>query len=262
MTNEWTQDVSELYRKLAQIAVPARAEQIATLLTLIPFATDESFRVVELASGEGYLSQAIAEAFPNATILALDYEASMREATARRLQSYGSRTQVAPFDIVKKDWFDKLEGVDVVVSSLCVHHLDGSEKQRLFKAVAERSSDNGTLLIADLVDPKSEQARKLFAATWDNMAEAASIEQTLSRDLFEAFEAERWNLFHYPDPDFDKPSPLFEQLLWLKQAGFAVVDCFWLQAGHAIYGGYSQTRAQGLQFDDALAIAHKVLAQS
>jgi tRNA (cmo5U34)-methyltransferase len=112
-----------------------------------------------------------------------------------------------------------------------------------------------------LVDPKSEQARKLFAATWDNMAEVASIEQTSSRDLFQAFQAEHWNLFYYPDPDFDKPSPLFEQLLWLGEAGFAVVDCFWLHAGHAVYGGYSQIRAQGLQFDDALAIAHKLLAQ-
>ncbi|MDQ7025812.1 MAG: hypothetical protein Q9P44_09650 [Anaerolineae bacterium] len=45
MTNDWTQEVSELYRKLSQIAVPARAEQIATLLALIPFAADEAFRM-------------------------------------------------------------------------------------------------------------------------------------------------------------------------------------------------------------------------
>ena len=32
----WSEDISELYRKLAAIAVPARTEQIATLLTLIP----------------------------------------------------------------------------------------------------------------------------------------------------------------------------------------------------------------------------------
>lgn len=261
MTNEWTQDISELYRKLSQIAVPARAEQIATLLTLIPFAVDESFRVVELASGEGYLSQSIAAAFPNANILALDYEESMREATAKRLKVYSNRTQVEAFDILADDWFDKLDKADVVVSSLCVHHLDGAGKQRLFKAVSQRSSANGTLLIADLIEPKSEQARKLFASTWDNMAEAASIEQTLSRDLFQSFETEHWNLFHYPDPDFDKPSPLFEQLLWLKESGFAVVDCFWMQAGHAIYGGYSNPREQGLDFDDILAIAQKILSQ-
>jgi tRNA (cmo5U34)-methyltransferase len=260
MTNEWTQDISELYRKLSQIAVPARTEQIATLLTLIPFAADEAFRVVELASGEGYLAQAIAAAFPQAQILALDYEESMRDATAKRLDSYSNRTQVAAFDILQDDWFAELDGVDVVVSSLCVHHLDGVGKQRLFKAVAERSSANGTLLLADIIDANSPQAHTLFAATWDSMAEAASIEKTLSRDLFQAFEAEHWNLFHYPDPDFDKPSPLFAQLQWLQAAGFTVVDCFWMQAGHAIYGGYGQTRAHGLKFEDAYEIARKILA--
>jgi hypothetical protein len=114
-------------------------------------------------------------------------------------------------------------------------------------------------LIADLIEAKTPQANTLFAATWDNMAEAASIERTLSRDLFELFERENWNLFHYPDPDFDKPSPLFEQLQWLQAAGFAIVDCFWMQAGHAIYGGLMQTRAKGLAFGDALAIAQRIL---
>ena len=51
---------------------PAREEQVATLLSLLPFGRAEVFRVVELASGEGMLSHAILEAFPAATVLALD----------------------------------------------------------------------------------------------------------------------------------------------------------------------------------------------
>jgi tRNA (cmo5U34)-methyltransferase len=35
----------------------------------------------------------------------------------------------------------------------------------------------------------------------------------------------------------DKMSPLFDQLKWLEQAGFASVDVFWMRAGHAIFGG-------------------------
>jgi hypothetical protein len=35
----------------------------------------------------------------------------------------------------------------------------------------------------------------------------------------------------------DKPSGIFEQLRWLAAAGFTAVDAYWLQAGHAIYGG-------------------------
>ena len=36
----------------------------------------------------------------------------------------------------------------------------------------------------------------------------------------------------------DQPSSLFAQLRWLADAGLTDVECFWMQAGHAIYGGY------------------------
>jgi len=258
MTN-WSEDISELFRKLAAIAVPSRAEQIATLLTLIPFSPEDKFSVVELASGEGYLSAAILKAFPNAVVLALDFEASMRAATAKCLEPYAGRSTVEAFDILQDDWFHKMEGADLIVSSLCIHHLGAEGKQRLFKEVKAHLSERGAFFIADLVLPKTNQARELFAASWDRMAEAASIEQTLAREAFQLFEQEEWNLYRYPDDDFDKPSPIFEQLLWLKELGFPIVDCFWMQAGHAIYGAYQQEQEGGLPFEVSLEIAQKIL---
>lgn len=255
---EWTQSDSELYRQLSAIAVPARAEQLATLLTLIPFAEDESFKVIELASGEGHLSAAILEAFPNTELLALDFEESMRESTSNRLSPYEGRFHVDAFDILNDDWFGKLDGADIVISSLCVHHLGDRGKQNLFNAVQSYLSERGALLIADLVLPKNDQAKELFASTWDSMAESASIQTTLSRDIFQLFVNEQWNLYRYPD-DFDKPSPIYEQLTWLDSAGFETVDVFWMQAGHAIYGGYKDSGDAGLKFEDCLSIAQKIL---
>ncbi len=52
----------------------------------------------------------------------------------------------------------------------------------------------------------------------------------------EQFRRRQWNIFRYPDP-FDKPSPLYDQLAWLKAASSAAVDVFWPEAGQAIYGG-------------------------
>jgi hypothetical protein len=34
------------------------------------------------------------------------------------------------------------------------------------------------------------------------------------------------------------PARVFDHLTWLKQAGFGIVDCFWMRAGHAIYRDY------------------------
>jgi tRNA (cmo5U34)-methyltransferase len=258
----WTQQESDTYRALAQVAVPARSEQIAALLTLVPFSTDDAFHVVELASGEGRLSHAVLDAFPQATLLALDYEASMQQETASRIAAFNARGSVAGFDMLRDDWYGLLDGADVVVSSLCIHHLDGAGKQRLFGAVQRHLSERGAFLIADLVMPVRAQVRELFAATWDGMAEAASIDLYDRRDIFEQFVREHWNYYRYPD-DFDKPSPLADQLVWLRQAGFAQVDAFWMQAGHAIYGGYqAQASAQGLSYDRAFAAASRALADN
>lgn len=260
--NEWTEDDSTLYQELAAVAVPARAEQIATLLTLLPFGRQESFHAVEVGCGEGALSYAILDAFPQATMTALDGSAQMRAHTAGRLAHFGARARVEEFDLASTPWLRHAEGAGCVVSSLCVHHLPAAGKQRLFADVATRLSDRGALLIADLIAPQRAEAGALFAATWDRAAETQSLIETGSPELFGRFVQTQWNYFRFPDP-FDQPSPLFDQLTWLRAAGFAVADCFWLQAGHAIYGGYKQreeaTGEAGIAFLEALATAEAAL---
>ena len=260
--DQWTEESSALYRQLAMIAVPNRVEQIATLLMLIPFGVDETFRVVELASGEGLLSCAILSAFPNANLTALDGSDTMRETTSQRLSGFRDRVLVDEFDMRSSDWHSHLDNANVVVSSLCVHHLDSSEKQILFKIVHERMADRGGFLMADLVKAQRPEANALFGATWDQSAREQALDHTGSDEVYQRlFVAEKWNYYHYPDP-FDQPSALFDQLLWLDEAGFSGVDCFWMQAGHAIFGGYkgeSRTVTR-LAYDAVLKIAHNVLA--
>jgi tRNA (cmo5U34)-methyltransferase len=36
---------------------------------------------------------------------------------------------------------------------------------------------------------------------------------------------------------YDKTAPLEEQLRWLREAGFADVDCFYQYYNFAVYGG-------------------------
>jgi trans-aconitate methyltransferase len=259
--DQWSEEDSKLYQEIAAVAVPAREEQVAALLTLLPFSQADSFRAVELGCGEGFLSAALLDCFPQAEVVALDGSEEMRAQAARRLSGFGSRARVEPFDLYTNDWLAHLEGVECVVSSLVVHHLDGEEKQRLFTAIAERLSLAGVLLLADLIQPQRPEAGELFAATWDRSAEAQSLAKTGSSRLFEQFAQVGWNYYRFPDP-FDKPSPLFEQLTWLKAASFAVVDCFWLQAGHAIYGGYKSASAastSGVSFAAAFQSAQAAL---
>jgi tRNA (cmo5U34)-methyltransferase len=259
---QWTEADSKLYQEIASVAVPAREEQIATMLTLLPFTQADSFRAVELGCGEGFLSAALLDCFPQAEILALDGSEEMRSQAAERLSVFGSRATVEAFDLYATDWLAGLEGTDCVVSSLVIHHLDGDEKQRLFCAIGNRLARHGVLLLADLIRPQRPEASELFAATWDQSAKAQALAKTGFRQLFEQFVKSQWNYYRFPDAA-DKPSSLFDQLTWLKAAGFAIVDCFWLQAGHAIYGGYKTApgnAAAGVSFAAALRSAQMALA--
>lgn len=251
MNPSWTDSDTEIYQQLSQVAVPNRMDQIATLLTLLPFTSADDFRIVELSMGEGYLAYALLRAFYNANLLGLEFDNMMAETARARLERFSKRLQIEKFDMRLSDWHPYLNNAEVVISSLSIHHLDALGKQTLFKTVYDKMAPYGVFLIADLVQPKRAEVRELFRATWDESVHQASRKQVGNERLYEAFTNAKWNSYEHPDA-VDMPSPLFEQLNWLNDAGFRQVDCFWMHAGHAIYGGYKgANRGVGLPYSVA-----------
>ena len=128
-----------------------------------------------------------------------------------------------------------------VVSSLCVHHLDDEQKRVLFRDMFVRLEAGGALLLADVIRPATAQAAALFAQQYDDVVRAQSMAIRGDLSGYEQFQELQWNyfLYDYNDPtSYDKPSLLSDQLRWLHDVGYIHVDCFWMQAGHAVYGGY------------------------
>ena len=240
MTEEdwgWGEDDSAVYRDLAKIAVPRREEQLATLLCLLPFGRDDAFHIVDLGCGEGVLEYAALTAFPKATVSALDGSASMREHASALLKPFGKRVGVRDFALESDDWRGELDGADCVVSSLVVHHLTNEGKQSLFHEAHRRMTDGGALMLIDCVQPVRGEGVRLFADAYDGISREQSIERTGDTALFNRFVEEKWNIFRHPEPS-EMLAPLSHQLGWLADAGFEGVDCFWLSAGYAVYGGY------------------------
>ena len=237
----WSEQDSTTYADIADVAVPRRREMTATLMAAIPFASSDSFRIVELGSGQGLLAESLLDAFPAATLLALDRSELMRRETAARTARFGPRAVVRAFELEKPDWWDWMAGADLVASSLCLHHLNDAKTQYLYKAAAARTSSRGGVIVADLIDPVHADARRIAAEAWDTAAREQA--QAMGRpEIYARFVQERWNHFRFPDPD-DTPSALFHHLVWLRHAGFSLVDCIWLFAGHAVFGGFKGARS-------------------
>ncbi len=61
----------------------------------------------------------------------------------------------------------------------------------------------------------------------------------LARAVLERFPACRYIALDGSEVNaYDQPSRLSDQLRWLTDAGFTGAGCFWMRAGHAIFGGF------------------------
>jgi SAM-dependent methyltransferase len=238
-TPGWTEADSRRFIDDGAVFVPSREEQIATLCGLIPARAEEAFTVVELGAGAGVLARAVLDAFPRCRYVALDGSLAMRERLLETVARHRQRVEVRAFELAETKWRAALPSpLRCVLASLVVHHLPAAGKRRLFADVARRLEPGGALLLADVVEPVSPAAREALARQWDDAARTQSLALTGGLEAFERFQRDGWNFYRgTPDP-IDQPSRLDEQLRWLKAAGFATVDCFWMRAGHAIFGGW------------------------
>jgi tRNA (cmo5U34)-methyltransferase len=232
----WDETDSREFIDHGRFFVPGREEQIAAVLALVPDPGEG--RLVDLCCGEGLLSAALLERFPHARVLAMDLSPAMLEQARVTCAAHGDRFETRPFDLADRSWRTFPEPVHAFVSSLAIHHLDGAGKRELFHDLAGLLVPGGVLAIADLVLPATPAAHALAAQAWDEAVRRRSLELAGQLGPYEIFRDERWNLWADPAPDpIDQPSPLFDQLRWLAEAGFTGVDVCWMKAGHAVYGG-------------------------
>jgi tRNA (cmo5U34)-methyltransferase len=236
--NNWGEEASRSFIDFGRYFVPDRGAQIETIAALIP-QFEEPFTILDLACGEGLLSQALLERHPQCRLVGMDGSVEMLSRAAENLAGFGQRFQARQFDLFDRSWRSAKPPVQAVVSSLAIHHLEGDQKQVLFQDVFAMLSPGGVFIIADLVQPAHRLGWELAAQAWDEAVRRRSMQLDGNLDGFAIFEDRRWNLYRYFDPqDIDKPSGLFDQLKWLEAAGFEDVDVFWMRAGHAIFGGH------------------------
>lgn len=231
----WDEQSSKRFMDYGRYFVPEREQQIRIICDPIPQRTGP-FHILELCSGEGLLAARLLERFPGCILHGFDGSNEMLQQSERRLARYGERFAPASFDLHARDWRKPAYPLHAVVSSLAIHHLDAQEKQELYADVYRMLETGGVLVIADLIMPAHEAGARVAASMWDEAVRERALELDGNLNAFDYFREDKWNYYEFPDA-FDKPSPLFDNLKWLEQAGFVDVDAYWLKAGHAIYGG-------------------------
>lgn len=236
MSTQWQESDSQKFIRYGNHWVPLRREQEKVLLTLLN-SIARLQKAVDLCCGQGRLTQAILHNFPEAQVLALDASTEMIHAVRSLNAGNAERLTTQQFRLEKKEWRSSLQGIDAIVSSLAVHHLDPTQKTELFADLYRALNPGGMLVIIDLVLPHSAVGFETAAQQWDDFVQKAA-ETTHQPEAWSIFRDEHWNWYRYPQQDpYDQPSPLQDQLEWMQKAGFKGVECHFMYAGHAIFSG-------------------------
>jgi SAM-dependent methyltransferase len=234
-SSQWDEEISRQYLDYGRYFVPGREQQLSIMVELLK-GLPQASQVLELCCGDGLLAEMLLDAYPEIDYWGLDGSALMLEQATKRLSRFGERVLLGRFDLADCAWRRIEKPVQAVVSSLAIHHLDGPEKQKLFRDVYDMLADGGAFIVADIVEPATSIGRNIAADNLDEAVRQRSIELDGSTAALDFFLKEGWNTYRFFDPDdIDHPSPLYDQLKWLEGAGFKDIDVHFVQAGHVLF---------------------------
>lgn len=193
--NEWqSAEHASAYLERAD-QVPHRAAGEAALLDEIPRAVR---RVLDLGAGDGRLLESVLRARPDATGVALDFSPLMLDRLRTRFGPM-ARAEIVHHNLEFP--LPPLGTFDAVVSSFAIHHLVHERKRQLYEEIWDLLEPGGVFCNLEHVASASPYAHERFLQA---MGITAAEE----------------------DPS-NKLLDVHTQLEWLREIGFADVDCYW-----------------------------------
>lgn len=102
--------------------------------------------VLDLGSGTGETAIATLKRHPDATLIGIDSSEDMLSIARQQLPS-------ATFMVSRLEDSLPYGPFDVVVSAFAIHHLNGEEKARLFRRIADGLTPGGRFVMLDVVVP-------------------------------------------------------------------------------------------------------------
>ena len=176
-------------------SVPHRSAGEAALLDELPAGIS---RVLDLGSGDGRLLDLVLRARQTATGIALDFSPLMLERLRSRFGA-ASRVEIVTHDLEHP--LPALGRFDAVVSSFAIHHLQHERKRELYAEIYRMLNGGGVFCNLEHVASASPYGHARFLEAMGTAPE----EEDPSNKLLD----------------------VHTQLEWLREIGFADVDCYW-----------------------------------
>lgn len=208
--------------------------QIDTMLRLIDVVPRPGLTVLDLGCGDGVLLEAVLTAYPDARGVALDGSTAMIGKARERLNGRG--VYFARADFNDPEWTEMLpvKAFDAVVSGFAIHHSEDTQKRRLYTEIYELLAPGGVFVNIEHVASPGALGEELFERAY---AESVWRFRT-GRGEDVTLDAACEELRTRSDRAANRLAPMETQLGWLREIGFADVDCPWKHFELAVLAGY------------------------
>jgi tRNA (cmo5U34)-methyltransferase len=204
-TNLWTSTDHVLEYFNRADSIPHRTEGESALLEFIPQTTR---RILDLGTGDGRLLALVKREHPNTEAVAIDFSPAMLEAAKKRFAGDSSVAVVAHnLDNPLPD----LGRFDAVISCFAIHHVVHERKRALYSEIHALLNAGGAFCNLEHV-----------------ASPTLSLHEQFLRGIGFTLETE--------DPS-NKLLDVETQLRWLREIGFAEVDCHWKWRELALLAG-------------------------
>ncbi|MBU1546315.1 MAG: class I SAM-dependent methyltransferase [Proteobacteria bacterium] len=211
---------AQTYDRARRQLIPCFDDFYSTALALIPHQPTANFRVLDLGAGTGLLSFLVARKFTKARITLMDISLEMLGKARERFAGMEER-----LEFVAGDYANGFAGqFDVVISALSIHHLTDADKIKLFKNIHDALPDGGIFINAEQILGPTPDIEQVYQETWLRQARALGVSEADLNAALERMQA-------------DKMAPLDSQLIWLQQAGFSSVHCWYQHFRFAVFSG-------------------------
>lgn len=208
-------DYDALIRKL----IPNYAQMHQSIIDLVDVKSEKP-ALLDLGIGTGETALHLLQKYPQATIDGFDISPRMIEQGKARLRDKLGQVRFTEQDIKNLDLGD--HSYDAGVAVLSVHHLNGEQKQALFKKLFNHLKEGGIFVLGDIVKFDSDEETRAKEDEW-----RAFLVQNLGQE-----EGQYW-FENYQEEDL--PSSVNEQLQWLTDAGFSDARSTWEYMNYAVF---------------------------